>query len=86
MAEQYLQNINEAPGMEITILRSPLIYGPGVKGNFLNMLKWTHKGLPLPFAQIKNKRTFFGVLENIVFRQFETFSRERERKNEILNL
>jgi len=41
-------------GMEMVIIRPPLVYGPGVKANFLNMMRRLHKGVPLPFGAIHN--------------------------------
>lgn len=54
-AEQLLSEL--AGEMEIVILRPPLIYGPGVKGNFIALLKLLMKGLPLPLGAISNKRS-----------------------------
>ena len=45
-------------GIETVILRSPLVYGPGVKGNFLRLLGVCEKGLPLPLSAIRNARSF----------------------------
>ncbi|MFZ6863548.1 UDP-glucose 4-epimerase family protein [Undibacterium sp. Ji67W] len=64
-AENALLALGERSGMRVTILRPPLIYGPGVKANFASMLNWVRKGIPLPFASIKNKRSFI-YLENLV--------------------
>lgn len=60
-AEQGLLQIAKKTGMEVVILRLPLVYGPGVKGNFAQMLRWVRWGLPLPFASIQNLRSFLGV-------------------------
>lgn len=64
-AEQVLQEIAEETGMEIVILRSPLVYGPNVKANFLRLLKVVDYGIPLPLASIKNRRSFI-YLENLI--------------------
>lgn len=64
-AEQALFNIAGSSSMEVVVLRPPLVYGPGVKGNFLTMLKWVDKGLPLPLGGIKGKRSFVGI-QNLV--------------------
>lgn len=64
-AEQGLQKLAVESGMEIVIIRPPLVYGPGVKGNFANMLKQVDKGLPLPLGAINNKRTLVA-LDNLV--------------------
>ena len=57
-AEQGLQDIARETGMEVVILRPPLIYGPGVKANFLHLLKLVESGLPLPLGGIQNRRSF----------------------------
>jgi len=53
------------PGCEIVILRPPLIYGPGVKGNFLRLIRLVERGLPLPLGSVRNKRSMIS-LANIV--------------------
>ena len=63
-AEQALANEANRFGMETVILRSPLVYGPGVKGNFLRLLGICEKGLPLPLSAIRNARSFI-YLENL---------------------
>jgi nucleoside-diphosphate-sugar epimerase len=64
-AEQGLNKMAKDGGMEIVIIRPPLIYGPGVKANFASMINWTRTGLPLPFGAINNKRSMVAV-ENLV--------------------
>ncbi len=64
-AEQALIAIGQRTGMEIVILRPPLVYGPGVKGNFASLLKLMNKRLPLPFGAINNKRSLLA-LDNLV--------------------
>ncbi len=64
-AEQRLRELAEKTGMEVVIIRPPLVYGPGVKANFLNMMRWLHKGVPLPFGAIHNQRSLVA-LNNIV--------------------
>lgn len=56
-AEQALRLIEQETGMEVVILRPPLIYGAGVKANFASLLKLVDKALPLPLASINNKRS-----------------------------
>ena len=56
-AEQGLQEIGRASGMEWVIIRPPLVYGPGVGGNFATMMRWLRKPVPLPFGAIHNKRS-----------------------------
>lgn len=64
-AEQGLQALAEKTGMELVVIRSPLVYGPGVKGNFANMISLVNKGLPLPLGAIHNKRSLVA-LDNLV--------------------
>ncbi len=51
--------------LKSTIIRSPLVYGPGVKGNFLKLMQLSERGLPLPLGMIKNRRSMI-FLENLV--------------------
>ena len=63
-AEQGLMQIAQETGMEVVIIRPPLVYGPGVKANFLNLMKLADSSLPLPFLSIKNARSMIYV-ENL---------------------
>ncbi len=63
-AEQSLKQIGLESGMEIVILRPPLVYGPGVKGNFLQMLHAVDHQYPLPFGMVENRRSLIYV-ENL---------------------
>ena len=60
-AEQALARIAKETGMEVVVLRSPLVYGPGVKGNFLRLMRWVARGTPLPFASLANRRSLIYV-------------------------
>ena len=64
-AEQALAKVAAESGMEIIVIRSPLVYGPGVGGNFLQLLKILRRGVPLPFAHIQNCRSLI-YLGNLV--------------------
>jgi nucleoside-diphosphate-sugar epimerase len=64
-AEQGLLAIAEEAGMEVVIIRPPLVYGPNVKANFSAMMKWINRGVPLPFGAIDNQRSLVA-LENLV--------------------
>ncbi|MPW36270.1 NAD-dependent epimerase/dehydratase family protein [Vibrio sp. B1Z05] len=65
-AELGLMKISRETGMEIVIIRPPLVYGPGVKANFLSMLKLVNTGFPLPVgAVVRNKRSLVYI-ENLV--------------------
>ena len=56
-AEQGLLRVAQATGLELVILRPPLVYGPGVKANFLRLMQLVKKGWPLPLAAIHNRRS-----------------------------
>jgi len=60
-AEQGLWEIAARTGLEVVILRPPLIYGPGVGGNFCTLMRLVARGLPLPLASIRNRRSLLGV-------------------------
>lgn len=60
-AELALRKIEAETGLEVVVVRPTLVYGPGVKANFLNMLKVVQSGIPLPLASIKNKRSMIYV-------------------------
>jgi nucleoside-diphosphate-sugar epimerase len=64
-AEQGLWRIAQETAMEIVIIRPPLVYGPGVKANFLTMMQWLYKGVPLPLGAIHNKRSLVA-LDNLM--------------------
>ncbi|UVE19046.1 SDR family oxidoreductase [Pseudomonas sp. LS44] len=64
-AEQGLRALAAETGMEVVIIRPTLVYGPGVKANFLSMMRWLHKGVPLPFGAIHNRRSLVA-LDNLV--------------------
>lgn len=60
-AEQALHRIADETGLEVVIVRPPLVYGPGVKGNFISLFKAIDKGLPLPLAGARNARSLVYV-------------------------
>jgi nucleoside-diphosphate-sugar epimerase len=64
-AEDGLRQIAADTEMEVVIIRPPLVYGPGVKANFLSMMRWLHSGVPLPLGSIPNKRSLVA-LDNLV--------------------
>ena len=64
-AEQALWRIAQETGLEIVVVRPPLVYGPGVKGNFAQMLAVIAKRFPLPLASVYNRRSLIYV-ENLV--------------------
>lgn len=64
-AELGLRDVAASTGMEVVIVRPPLVYGPGVKANFLSMMQWLNRGLPLPFGAIHNRRSLVA-LDNLL--------------------
>lgn len=64
-AEQRLRELANHMPIEVVIIRPVLVYGPGVKANFLNMMRWLDKGIPLPFGSIHNTRSLVA-LDNLV--------------------
>ena len=64
-AEQALRIIAKETGLEVVIVRPPLIYGTGVKGNFAQMLKVIAKRIPLPLASVHNRRSLIYI-KNLV--------------------
>ncbi|MEZ9699210.1 UDP-glucose 4-epimerase family protein [Vibrio sp. 10N.261.46.E12] len=63
-AEIELAQLAKDTGLDIVIIRPPLVYGPGVKANFLSMMRLIDKGIPLPFGAIKNQRSLV-YLDNL---------------------
>ncbi len=64
-AEQGLQEVAAQTGMELVIIRPPLVYGPGVKANFAALMRAVKRGWPLPLGAIKNKRSLVA-LDNLI--------------------
>ncbi|MBI5330968.1 MAG: NAD-dependent epimerase/dehydratase family protein [Betaproteobacteria bacterium] len=64
-AEQALREVAARTGLEVVIVRPPLVYGPGVKGNLARLLKLLRRGLPLPLGAVDNRRSLVG-LDNLV--------------------
>lgn len=64
-AEQALLALGRETGLEIVIVRPPLVYGPGVKANFLNLVRLVQRGIPLPFGSLRNRRSMVA-LDNLV--------------------
>jgi nucleoside-diphosphate-sugar epimerase len=73
-AEEYLRSIEDAH-FRVAIIRPPLVYGPGVKGNMIRFLALAEKKLPLPFGGIDNKRSMVFI-DNLV----ELINRVAERE------
>jgi nucleoside-diphosphate-sugar epimerase len=68
-AEQALQELSAKTGLEIVIIRPPLVYGPNIKGNLLSLVKLINTGIPIPFGSIKNKRSLVSIanLSDFIF-------------------
>lgn len=64
-AEIALQLVAKERGIELVIIRPPLVYGPNAPGNFGTLLRWIDKGIPLPLGAIYNKRSLVGI-DNLV--------------------
>ena len=64
-AEERLQAIGTARGMTYTILRPPLVYGPGVEAKVLQLLAILRRGIPLPFGAVQNRRSMIYI-DNLV--------------------
>jgi len=64
-AESGLRLLSKEAGLELVVIRPPLVYGPGAKGNFEIMIRWIERGIPLPLGAIHNKRSLVA-LDNLV--------------------
>lgn len=64
-AEQALLKLAEDTGMELVIVRPTLVYGPGVRANFIQMMYWLRKGIPLPLKRLDNQRSMVSI-DNLV--------------------
>lgn len=64
-AEQQLKVLAQETGLEVVVIRPPLVYGPGVKANFHSMIRWVDKGIPLPLGAIINRRSLVFI-DNLV--------------------
>ena len=60
-AEQALHWVAQETGLEVVIVRPPLVYGAGVKGNFAQMIRVLKKRIPLPLASVRNLRSLVYV-------------------------
>lgn len=64
-AEIALRELSDATGLEVVIIRPPLVYGPGVRANFLKLMQLVKMGMPLPLGAINNRRSMVA-LDNLV--------------------
>ncbi|MDB9973234.1 NAD-dependent epimerase/dehydratase family protein, partial [Oceanospirillaceae bacterium] len=81
-AEQGLLALGQETGMEVVIIRPPLVYGPGVKANFASMMKWMGKPVLLPFGAIHNQRSLVA-LDNLV--SFISLCADRKKSPQAAN-
>ena len=81
-AEQGLLKIANETGLEVVIIRPPLVYGPGVKANFASMMNWMSKSIPLPFGTVHNQRSLVA-LDNLV--DFIALCADREKSPKAAN-
>lgn len=61
IAEQGLRTVSAQTGMETVCVRSPLVYGPGVRANFLRLLNWVDREWPLPLGAVRNRRSLVSL-------------------------
>jgi nucleoside-diphosphate-sugar epimerase len=64
-AEQSLHSISKQTGLEIVNIRTPIVYGQQVKGNFYRLINFIDRGFPLPFGKVNNLRSYVA-LDNLV--------------------
>jgi UDP-glucose 4-epimerase len=61
LAEQSLLAVAARTGMQVAIVRPPLVYGPGVRANFLRLMRWVDAGWPLPLGLVDNRRSLVSI-------------------------
>ncbi len=82
-AERALREIAKATGLEVVIIRPPLVYGKGVKANFQKLIQAIKNGWPLPLGAVNNKRSLIYV-ENLVDAIFVCLNSEKARNQTYL--
>ncbi|MFJ3044315.1 UDP-glucose 4-epimerase family protein [Herbaspirillum chlorophenolicum] len=65
-AEQGLAILAQRTGLQTVVVRPPLVYGPGVRANFLAMMRWVKRGIPLPLGSVTENRRSLVALDNLV--------------------
>lgn len=65
-AEAGLRQLSQETGIEVVIIRPPLVYGPEAKGNFSSIMRWVARGWPLPLGAVTRNRRSFVALDNLV--------------------
>ena len=63
-AENALRDLSRETGLELVVVRPPLVYGPNAPGNFAALVRWVRRGVPLPLKSVMNRRSLIGV-ENL---------------------
>ena len=81
-AEQGLLEVANVTGMEVVIIRPPLVYGANAPGNFGSLVKWVKKGVPLPLGAVHNLRSLVA-LDNLV--DFIALCANREKSPKAAN-
>ncbi|CAE6812034.1 N-acetyl-alpha-D-glucosaminyl-diphospho-ditrans, octacis-undecaprenol 4-epimerase [Paraburkholderia domus] len=61
LAEVALWELSRETGLEVVVVRPPLVYGPGVKANFQNLMRAVHRGVPLPIGSVRNLRSMIAL-------------------------
>ena len=56
-----MRQLSAETGLEVTIIRPPLVYGAGVKGNLRTLMRWVERGVPLPLGAVNNRRSMVGL-------------------------
>ncbi len=64
-SECALLQLSQSSGMETVIIRPPLVYGPGVKANFMKLMRLVSRGLPLPLGAVENRRSLVSI-DNLI--------------------
>jgi nucleoside-diphosphate-sugar epimerase len=65
-AELRLLALAAETGMEVVVIRPPLVYGPGAPGNFGKLMRWLMRGIPLPLGAVTTNRRSFVALDNLI--------------------
>lgn len=66
-AEQVLYQVSRREGLPVTVLRFPLVYGPGVKGNVRRLFDAVWRGFPIPIGGARNARSMLGIHNALAF-------------------
>lgn len=64
-AEQALWSLARETGIEVVVIRPPLVYGPGVGANFQRLIRWVASGIPLPLKSVRNRRSLVSI-DNLI--------------------